>query len=142
MKPDEKILKQLESFGYPWYSSGEVKSLKIKDISWESHGVWDKDANQIIKVFLLGVSEDEILQTKRLAQLIVDLARYAHTASKAYADLASVVSDVIMEAKTNDDDGSTCGIETRTLARLKSILFNSELEAEDHEGIVLHRESE
>jgi hypothetical protein len=33
-----------------------------------------------------------------------------------------------MEATTNDTDGRTCGIPTTTLAKLKGVLFNSELE--------------
>lgn len=134
MKPDERILKALEKFGFPWYSSQEVRAFKMRSVSPETNGVWDKDLNNIIKIFLRGVTEEEIKDTKDLAQLVVDLARYAHTASRAYADLASVVSDAIMEAKTNDDDGSTCTCSTRTFARLKSTLFNSELESHDTQG--------
>lgn len=135
MKPDEKIIKALGKFGFPWYSSQEVKSLKMRDISPETNGVFDKDMNNIIKIFLRGVTDEEILETKQLAQLVVDLARYAHTASKAYADLASVVSDAIMEVTTNDGNGCTCNIPTRTIARLKSTLFNSELEKDDPQGV-------
>lgn len=134
MKPDERILNELQKLGFPWYSSQEVRTFKMRTLCPETNGVWDKDMNQIIKVFLRGVTDEEITQAKNLAQLVVDLARYAHTASRAYADLASVVSDAIMEAKTNDDDGSTCTCSTRTLARLKSTLFNSELESHDTQG--------
>ena len=134
MKSDEKIIKELEKFGFPWYSNHEVKAFKMRDISTETNGVFDKDMNQIIKIFLRGVSDEEILETKQLAQLVVDLARYAHTASKAYADLASVVSDAIMEVTTNDGNGCTCNLPTRTIARLKATLFNSELESHDTQG--------
>ncbi|NBW14884.1 MAG: hypothetical protein EBR82_43475 [Caulobacteraceae bacterium] len=135
MKLDEKILKELEGFKFPWFSDIEVRALKIRDIHPESFGVYDSEGNHIIKIFLRGVSDFEIAETKKLAQLVVDLARYAHTASKAYADLASVVSDAIMEVKTNDnDDGRTCNLPTRTIARLKSTLLNSELESENKEG--------
>ena len=137
MKPDEKILKELEGFRFPWFSDMEVRALKIRDIHPESFGVYDSEGNHIIKIFLRGVSDSEIAETKRLAQLVVDLARYAHTASKAYADLASVVSDAIMEVKTNDDDGRTCNLPTRTIARLKGTLFNSELESDDPQGVGL-----
>ena len=135
MKLDEKLIKELEKFGFPWYSNQEVKALKMRDVHPEANGVFDKDMNHIIKIFLRGVSDEEVLQTKQLAQLVVDLARYAHTASKAYADLASVVSDAIMEVTTNDGNGCTCNIPTRTLARLKSTLLNSELEKDDPQGV-------
>ena len=121
-------------FGYPWMSDIEVRALKFKDISPESFGIYDKEGNHIIKIFLRGVSDAEIAETKKLAQLVVDLARYAHTASKAYADLASVVSDAIMEVTTNDSNGCTCNMPTRAIARLKATLLGSELESHDTQG--------
>ena len=135
MKFDEYILLKLRELGYPWRTTAELGG--VKDWKNEHYYVWDKDGKSIARSLLRGVSEEEFKQTHETAQLIVDLAHYAHTASKAYADLASVVSDVIMEAKTNDSDGRTCRISTTTLAKLKSILFNSELERPYPQGIDL-----
>ena len=126
MKPDEYILTKLRELGYPWRTTAELGGVH----NWKSehYYIWDKDGDSIARALLRGASDEKFKATHETAQLIVDLARYAHTASKAYADLASVVSDVIMEATTNDNDGRTCGIPTTTLAKLKSVLFNSELE--------------
>lgn len=126
MKQDEYILLKLRELGYPWRTTAEMGGTK--DWKSEHYYVWDRNGESIAKALLRGASDEEFKATHETAQLIVDLARYAHTASKAYADLASVVSDVIMEAKTNDTDGRTCGISTATLTKLKGVLFNSELE--------------
>lgn len=126
MKQDEYIIQKLRELGYPWRTTQELG--KKADWKNEYYYVWDRDGESIARALLRGTSDEDFKSTHETAQLIVDLARYAHTASKAYADLASVVSDVIMEAKTNDSDGRTCGIPTATLAKLKGVLFNSELE--------------
>ena len=126
MKQDEYILLKLREFGYPWRTTAELGATK--NLWGEHYYIWDKDGDCIARALLRGTTNEDLRRTHDTVQLIVDLARYAHTASKAYADLASVVSDVIMEAKTNDSDGRTCGIPTATLAKLKSVLFNSELE--------------
>jgi hypothetical protein len=126
MKQDEYILLKLREFGYPWRTTAELGSTK--NLWGEHYYIWDKDGDCIGRALLRGSTDEDLRKTHDTVQLIVDLARYAHTASKAYADLASVVSDVIMEATTNDTDGRTCGISTATLAKLKSVLFNSELE--------------
>jgi len=126
MKQDEYILLKLREFGYPWRTTAELGATK--NLWGEHYYIWDKNGECIARALLRGTSDENLRKTHDTVQLIVDLARYAHTASKAYADLASVVSDVIMEATTNDTDGRTCGISTTTLAKLKGILFNSELE--------------
>jgi hypothetical protein len=126
MKPDEYILTKLREFGYPWRTTAELGGTK--NLWGEFYYIWDKNGDCIARALLRGTKEEDLRKTHDTLQLIVDLARYAHTASKAYADLASVVSDVIMEATTNDSNGRTCGIPTAILAKLKSVLFNSELE--------------
>ena len=132
MKPDEYILTKLREVGYPWRTTAELGGTA----NWKSehYYIWDKDGDCIARALLRGCSNDDLHKTHETAQIIVDLARYAHTASKAYADLASVVSDVIMEATTNDTNGRTCGVPTATLAKLKSVLFNSELEKPHQTG--------
>jgi len=126
MKQDEYILLKLRELGYPWRTTAELGATK--NLWGEHYYIWDKDGDCIARALLRGTTNEDLRRTHETVQLIVDLARYAHTASKAYADLASVVSDVIMEATTNDTDGRTCGIPTATLAKLKSVLFSSELE--------------
>jgi hypothetical protein len=132
MKEDEYILKKLEELGYPWRSTSEVGD--VKSYANEHYYVWDKNGDSIAKALLRGVSDKDLKATHDTAQLIVDLARYAHTASKAYAKLAHVASDVVMEANINDNDGRTSGVPTATLTKLKGVLFNSELERPYQEG--------
>ena len=135
MKQDEFILLKLGEFGYPWRTTAELGAMK--NLVGEHYYIWDKNGDCIARALLRGTKDEDLRKTHETVQLIVDLARYAHTASKAYADLASVVSDVIMEATTNDSDGRTCGVSTTTFAKLKSVLFNSELERPYPQGIDL-----
>jgi hypothetical protein len=132
MKEDEYILKKLEELGYPWRTTAELG--KKADWKNEYYYIWDKNGESIARALLRGTSDEDFQATHETAQLIVDLARYAHTASKAYAKLAHVASDVVMEANINDNDGSTSRVPTATLTKLKGVLFNSELERPYQEG--------